>query len=67
MKRSVLCVPELTGKRNPAVEQQAIDRIHRLGQKRPVRAVRLFIRDSVEEKLDKIKSQTDKLADRWLQ
>jgi hypothetical protein len=49
--------------RNPAVEQQAIDRIHRLGQKRPVRAVRLFIRDSVEEKLDKIQKRKANLAD----
>ncbi|MSU32147.1 MAG: DEAD/DEAH box helicase [Pedosphaera sp.] len=45
---------------NPAVENQAIDRTHRIGQKQTVIAYRLLIKDSVEEKiraLQKIKSQ----------
>ncbi len=36
---------------NPAVEQQAIDRAHRVGQHRPVSAVKLVCRNSVEEKM----------------
>jgi hypothetical protein len=36
---------------NPAVEAQAIDRIHRLGQKRDVKVYRLVARDTVEDKV----------------
>lgn len=36
---------------NPAVEDQASDRAHRLGQERPVTVYRLVVRDSVEEKI----------------
>jgi SNF2 family DNA or RNA helicase len=36
---------------NPAVEAQAIDRTHRLGQDRTVIAYRLVTRDTVEEKI----------------
>jgi len=48
---------------NPAVEAQAIDRTHRIGQTRPVFAVRLVSKDTVEEKvLDLQRSKRD-LAD----
>jgi SNF2 family DNA or RNA helicase len=36
---------------NPAVEAQAIDRAHRIGQGRPVTAYRLVCRGTVEEKI----------------
>jgi superfamily II DNA or RNA helicase len=36
---------------NPAVEAQAIDRAHRIGQTRKVMAYRLIARDTVEEKV----------------
>lgn len=36
---------------NPAVESQAIDRAHRIGQTQPVIAYRLLTRDSIEEKI----------------
>ncbi|MDF1811464.1 MAG: DEAD/DEAH box helicase [Verrucomicrobiales bacterium] len=36
---------------NPAVENQAIDRCHRIGQESRVNAYRLLCRDSVEEKI----------------
>lgn len=36
---------------NPAVENQAIDRTHRIGQRNPVTAYRLIARDTVEAKI----------------
>lgn len=36
---------------NPAVEEQAADRAHRIGQKNPVLVHRLIARDTVEERL----------------
>eukprot|EP00980_Cylindrotheca_fusiformis_P010788 scaffold2442_cov146-Cylindrotheca_fusiformis.AAC.3 len=38
---------------NPALEQQAIGRVHRLGQKRKVRITRLLVKDSVETRIRK--------------
>lgn len=39
---------------NPAVEEQAIGRVHRLGQKRKVEVIRLIMKDSVETRLLKM-------------
>jgi len=39
---------------NPAVEAQAIDRIHRIGQKKKVFAYRLITKGSIEEKILKL-------------
>jgi superfamily II DNA or RNA helicase len=36
---------------NPAVEAQAVDRAHRIGQTRPIFAYRLITRETVEEKV----------------
>lgn len=36
---------------NPAVEAQAIGRVHRLGQKRNVEVIRLVMKDSVETRI----------------
>jgi superfamily II DNA/RNA helicase len=47
---------------NPSVEAQAIDRVHRMGQKQPVTAVRLMIKTSVEEKLAQIQKKKADLA-----
>ncbi|WP_134089729.1 DEAD/DEAH box helicase [Olivibacter sp. XZL3] len=41
---------------NPAVENQAIDRVHRLGQDKKVVAVRLVCSGTVEEKMIKLQS-----------
>jgi SNF2 family DNA or RNA helicase len=48
---------------NPAVEAQAIDRTHRIGQDRKVMAYRLLIKDSIEEKIRTLQKQKKSLAD----
>jgi SNF2 family DNA or RNA helicase len=47
---------------NPAVEAQAIDRSHRIGQTQKVIAYRLLIKDSVEEKIRALQRQKSQLA-----
>ncbi len=48
---------------NPAVEAQAIDRSHRIGQTQRVFAYRLICRDTVEEKILELQSKKRDLAD----
>ncbi|MGH7194965.1 MAG: DEAD/DEAH box helicase, partial [Candidatus Saccharimonadales bacterium] len=48
---------------NPAVEAQAVDRAHRIGQNRRVFAYRLIARDTVEEKILQLQGEKRKLAD----
>ena len=48
---------------NPAVEAQAIDRAHRIGQSRRVFAYRLIARDTVEEKIAELQETKRELAD----
>ncbi|KAK2981077.1 hypothetical protein RJ640_012032, partial [Escallonia rubra] len=36
---------------NPTVEQQAIDRVHRIGQKEDVKIVRMIARNSIDERI----------------
>jgi SNF2 family DNA or RNA helicase len=47
---------------NPAVENQAIDRVHRIGQTRTVFAYRLLIRDSIEDKIRRLQIHKSNLA-----
>jgi SNF2 family DNA or RNA helicase len=47
---------------NPAVEQQAIDRSHRIGQEKKVFAYRMICRDSVEEKILQLQERKRSLA-----
>lgn len=42
---------------NPAVEAQATDRAHRIGQTRPVTVYRLLTRDTVEERVRRLQEQ----------
>ena len=48
---------------NPAVEAQAIDRAHRIGQTNSVNAYRLICSDSVEEKIVELQQNKRDLAD----
>lgn len=48
---------------NPAVENQAIDRAHRIGQDKQVFAYRLITKDTVEEKVLELQSRKRELAD----
>jgi superfamily II DNA or RNA helicase len=52
---------------NPAVEMQAIDRAHRIGQTRRVFAYRLICRNTVEEKIAELQGKKKELADAILQ
>lgn len=36
---------------NPGVEEQAMDRVHRIGQKKEVKVIRLIVKDSIEERI----------------
>jgi hypothetical protein len=47
---------------NPAVESQAIDRTHRIGQTCKVMAYRLLMRDSIEQKIRALQKQKAALA-----
>lgn len=42
---------------NPAVENQATDRVHRIGQKNHVFSYKLIMHDTVEEKIQELKSK----------
>ena len=48
---------------NPAVEAQAVDRAHRIGQQQHVFAYRLITRDTVEEKVLQLQEQKRELAE----
>jgi superfamily II DNA or RNA helicase len=52
---------------NPAVEMQAIDRTHRIGQVKPVFAYRLVACDTVEERILELQSRKRALADAILE
>jgi non-specific serine/threonine protein kinase len=48
---------------NPAVEAQAIDRTHRIGQTKKVFAYKMICKDSVEEKILLLQQRKKDLAD----
>ncbi|MNT55616.1 RNA polymerase-associated protein RapA [compost metagenome] len=48
---------------NPAVEQQAEDRAHRIGQKKVVQVIRLVAQGTVEEKMFELQQKKKTLID----
>ena len=48
---------------NPAVENQAIDRIHRIGQSNPVVVYRMIAKDTIEEKVLQLSLKKARLFD----
>ena len=48
---------------NPAVEDQASDRAHRIGQERPVTIYRLVAQDTIEERILQLHAGKRDLAD----
>jgi SNF2 family DNA or RNA helicase len=52
---------------NPAVEDQASDRAHRIGQQRPVTIYRLVAEDTIEDKIVKLHADKRELADSLLE
>ncbi|MDO9141777.1 MAG: C-terminal helicase domain-containing protein, partial [Methylobacter sp.] len=52
---------------NPAVEDQASDRAHRMGQKRPVTIYRLVAKDTIEDKIVDLHKHKRDLANSLLE
>ncbi|KAI7875063.1 SNF2 family N-terminal domain-containing protein [Mucor mucedo] len=48
---------------NPALENQAIDRVHRIGQTKDVHVHRLFINDTVEDRILELQNKKQAVAD----
>lgn len=51
---------------NPAIENQAMDRAHRIGQKRTVTVIRLIARHTIEEKILRLHETKQNLSDEML-
>ncbi len=51
---------------NPAVEQQASDRAHRIGQDKPVFVYKIITRDSVEEKILTLQERKQQLVEQLI-
>ncbi|HHW01885.1 MAG TPA: SWF/SNF helicase family protein [Thermoanaerobacterales bacterium] len=48
---------------NPAVEEQAADRVYRIGQENNVQVFRLITRGTIEEKIDELQKKKKDLVD----
>ena len=51
---------------NPAAELQAINRSHRIGQKRTVMVYKFITKDTVEEKIQQLQCEKNKLANTFI-
>lgn len=52
---------------NPAVEQQAEDRVYRIGQKKDVEIYRLVAKETLEEEIEKLQNKKQKISDALLE
>ncbi|AKG73506.1 DEAD/DEAH box helicase [Salinicoccus halodurans] len=52
---------------NPAVEEQAIGRAHRMGQKNVVQVIRLIAQGTIEEKINGLQQQKKEMIDQIIQ
>ncbi|WP_027108816.1 DEAD/DEAH box helicase [Lacticigenium naphthae] len=52
---------------NPAVEQQAADRVHRYGQKKSVQVIRMITKGTIEEKISLMQAEKRELMDTVIQ
>lgn len=50
---------------NPATEEQAIDRVYRIGQRKTVEVHRLYMRDTIEEWLIRMKDEKKLVDQQW--
>jgi SNF2 family DNA or RNA helicase len=49
---------------NPAVEQQATDRAHRIGQEKTVQVIKLIAKDTIEEKIYNLQEKKKEIFDK---
>ncbi|MCF0115822.1 MAG: DEAD/DEAH box helicase, partial [Erysipelotrichaceae bacterium] len=52
---------------NVSAENQAIDRAYRIGQEKNVQVYKMIMKDSIEEKIQKLQSMKKKLADQFVE
>ena len=52
---------------NPAVENQAIDRVHRIGQENTVFVYRMIAKGTIEDKIQELKQDKQELFDSIVQ
>lgn len=60
------CVPHIDPWWNPAVEMQAADRAHRIGQDKPVFIYKFIARETIEEKILQLQAQKRDLVERLI-